>query len=457
MKPDPLDHTFSVPFEIAAVRPLRQTTAGERREALRAAHFNTEILSQDCIYVDLSTDSGVSSLSTNQLSALVGAKALEPGMGLAAEGSRSFQNLCEHVQRVFGFPFVIPTTQGRAAERIWAKINVRPGSLVAGNMLFPSTRSHIEMNGASLVDVVCDAAHDLVSHEPFKGNVDPNKLVAAIAEYGAEKISCVYVELGLNACGGHPVSLANLQETRAIAAAYKIPLFLDACRILENSFLIKERETGYRQRPISEIVRETCALADGCTMSALKDLLVPCGGFILTRDEAAHRKASMQNFLDGGQLSGTAMDLVVAALADIFAADSYLTHRVGQVTYLWQRLRGAVPVVNPAAGHAVFLDLKEFMPGLKPDQFPAEALAAFIFEISGVRLAKGPPPAPSQAARGVNLLRLAVPPRKYLGGHLADVAEAVLYAYENRKEIPGLKRLEDPARSKYDPARFIQL
>ena len=457
METDSLDVTFSVPFEIAAVRPLRQTTSSDRREVLRAAHFNTEILPQDWIYIDLSTDSGVSSLSINQLSALVGAEFLEPGMGLAADGSRSFARLAEEVKRVFEFPFVIPTTQGRAAERIWTKINVRPGSVVAGNLLFPSTRSHIAMNGAQLVDVVGDAAHDLESDEPFKGNVDPDKLCAVIAEHGAAKISCVYVELALNACGGHPVSCANLKEVRAIVAAHKIPLYLDACRILENSFLIKEREAGFQQRTILEIVRETCALADACTMSALKDLLVSCGGFILTRDEAACRKASMQCFLDGGQLSGSAMDLLAAALEDIFAAESYIMQRVKQVDYLWGRLDGAVPVVHPAAGHAVFIDLNRFLPHLAPEQFPAEALAAFIYQISGIRVTQGSPPAPSQAAKGVKLLRLAVPARKYLRGHLDDVAEAVLHAYANRKEIRGLKKVEDSKSSDYDPARFVEL
>ncbi len=457
METDSRDVTFSVPFEIAAARPLRQTTLKERRDALRAAHFNTEILTQDLIYVDLSTDSGVSSLSTNQLAALVAVQSLEPGMGLAPEGSRSFARLAAEVKRVFGFPFVVPTTQGRAAERIWTKINVRPGSVVAGNMLFPSTRSHIERNGAKLVDVVCDAAHNLASDASFKGNIDLDRLKAVIAEHGAEKISCVYVELALNACGGHPVSLANLKEVRAIAAAHKIPLYLDACRILENSFLINKREAGFQQCTILEIVRETCGLADAGTMSALKDWLVSCGGLILMRDEAAYRTASMQNFLDGGQLTGSAMDLLAAALADIFAAQSYVTHRVGQVEHLWRRLHDAVPLVHPAAGHAVFIDLDRFLPHLAREQFPAEALAAFIYQISGVRVTKGSPLAPSQAAKGIHLLRLAVPARKYLRGHLDDVAEAVLYAYANRKEIKGLKKLEDPKRSKYDPAQFIEL
>jgi tyrosine phenol-lyase len=448
--------TFSVPYEIAAVRPLRQTTFDERESALRAAYYNTELIPQDVIYVDLSTDSGVSSLSTNQLSALAGAKFVEPGMGLAAEGSYSFALLAEQVERIFGFSYIIPTTQGRSAERLWTKINIKPGTVVAGNMLFPSTRVHIEMNGAKIVDVVGDAAHDLTSNEPFKGNLDPKKLEAAIREHGADKVSCIYVELSVNSCGGHPISLANLTEVKAIATANKIPLFLDACRILENSFLIKEREAGYQNRTIQQIVRETCDLADGCTLSALKDLLVPAGGLILTRDKTSYQKASMQSFLDGVQLPGSAMELLATALREIFATESYLTHRVGQVNYLWRRLNGGVPLVHPPSGHAVFIDVKAFMAHVRPEQYPAEALAAFVYLMSGIRVTKGPPPAPSQVERGTDLLRLAVPARKYLQGHMDDVAEAVLYAYSNRHEITGLKRIEDPTRSGYEPAHFTR-
>jgi len=448
---------FSVPYEIAAVRPLRQTTLDERESALRAAHYNTELIPQDVIYLDLSTDSGVSSLSINQLSALAGAKFVEPGMGLAAEGSRSFDLLADQVQRIFGFPYVVPTTQGRSAERLWTKINVKPNTVVAGNMLFPSTRVHIEMNGAKIVDVISDFAHDLTSNHDFKGNIDLKKLEAAIREQGAGKISCIYVELSVNSCGGHPVSLANLTEVKAIAAAHKIPLFLDGCRILENSFLIKEREAGHQNHTIHQIVRETCELADGCTMSALKDLLVPAGGLILTRDKASSQKAYMQSFLDGVQLPSSAMELLAIALREIFEAESYLTQRVGQVNYLWRRLNGGVPLVSPPSGHAVFIDVKAFMAHVPLDEYPAEALAAFVYLMSGIRLTKGPPLAPSQVQRGTDLLRLAVPARKYLQGHMDDVAEAILYAYANRREIKGLKRIDDSTRSKYEPAHFTRL
>jgi tyrosine phenol-lyase len=445
--------TFSLPYEIAVVRPLRQTTPSERAAALSAAHYNTELIAQEMIYLDLATDSGVSSLSTNQLAA---AKVTEPGMGLAAAASRSFGLLSAQIQKNFGFPYFVPTTQGRSAERIWSKIHVRPGSVVAGNMLFPSTRIHIEMNGAKLIDVIGAGAHDFNSSEPFKGNIDLDKLSAVIREHGADKVSCIYVELCVNCCGGHPVALANLREVKAIASANHIALFLDACRILENSFLIKEREAGYQDRSVGEIVQAICALADGCTLSALKDFLVSSGGLILTRDKASQQKAFMQSFLDGAQPAGSAMESMATALEEIFAADAYVASRVAQVQYLWRRLKDTVPVLNPAAGHAVFIYVKKFLPELSPEQFPAEALAAFLYQASGVRVTHGPPLAPSQVARGADLLRLAVPARKYLQGHMDDIAEALLDAHARRKEIRGLKKIDDPARSKYDPAHFTQ-
>jgi tyrosine phenol-lyase len=185
-------------------------------------------------------------------------------------------------------------------------------------------------------------------------------------------------------------------------------------------------------------------------------LLVPSGGLILTRDRAAYQKASMQAFLDGAQLPGAAMELLATALREIFAAEPYVADRVRQVNYLWRRLDGGVPLVKPAAGHAVFIDVKAFLPHLSAAQFPAEALAAFIYHVSGVRLTKGPPPAPGQAARGIDLLRVAIPARKYLQAHLDDAAEALLYAYARRGEIAGLKRIDDPSRTKYEPAYFEQ-
>ena len=447
---------FSVPYEIAVVRPLRQTTLKEREEALKAAYYNTELVPQEMIYVDLKTDSGVSSLSTTQLSKLIGASALESGMEMAPEGSRSFVSLSENFHTIFGFPYVVPVAQGKAAERIWAKMHVKEGSVVPGNMLFPSTRFHIESNGGKVVDVICDEAHDLSSGQLFKGSIDLLKLKAVFDEHG-EKVSCVYVELCVNSCGGHPVSLENLKAVKAIANAHKVPLFLDACRILENSYLIKQRESGCQNHSIQQIVNETCSCADGLTMSALKDLLVPAGGFIAMRDEASYQKAGVQNFLGGSQPPSAIMETMSVALQEVFVNDSYVRSRVEQVNYLWRRLKDGIPLVAPAGGHGVFIDVKGFLPRVPAENFPTEALAAFIYHVSGIRVTKGPPLAASQTARGIELLRLAVPARRYLQGHMDDVAEVVQYAYSQRDEIKGLKKVDKPGRSRFEPSLFAPL
>jgi len=445
MKDGVKDIGFSVPYDIAVARTLRPTTREEREAALAEACYNTELIPQELVYVDLQTDSAVSAPSTSQVAALI--EGGRPEAGLEMTAARRFQE-------IFGFPFVLPCMQGRAAERIWTKINVREGTVVPGNMLFPSTRYHIESNRAKVIDVISEKAYDLFSDDPFKADLDLAKLERVVREHGPEKVSCIYVELAVNSCGGHPVSLANLREVRAFAQARKIPVFLDACRILENSYLIQQREPGWQRRSIREIVGEICSLADGLTMSALKDLLVPIGGFIGMRDEKSYQKASFQQLLDGGQPPAGALVGLALSLEEIFSSATFVQSRVEQVNDLWRKLAGKVPVLRPAAGHGVFIDARSFLPAIPPERHPAEALAAFIYAFSGVRATKGPPLTKNQIERGIELLRLAVPARKYLEGHMDDVAEAVLYAYSHRGEIRGLARVEKPERSKYDPPVF---
>jgi tyrosine phenol-lyase len=322
-------------------------------------------------------------------------------------------------------------------------------------MLFPSTRFHIEANGGKVLDVIGDAAHDLTSAAPFKGDIDLSKLSAALQEHQGN-VACIYVELCVNACGGHPVSLRTLRAVRDAAEASHVPVFLDACRILENSYLIQQREPDYENCAVAEIARATCELADGCTLSALKDFSVPAGGFIGCRDETAYQKLYAQSFLDGVQPTSASMAALSDAFDDLFAADAWVASRVNQVNYLWQRLE-SVPVLRPAGGHGVFVDAARFLPHVAKEYFRAEALAAFVFEISGVRLTKGPPLAPSQTARGIELLRIAIPARRYLQAHIDDAAEALLYAYAHREEIRGLRRLEKPGRAKYAPPLFAPL
>lgn len=442
---------FSVPYDIAVARPIARTTRAEREAELERASHNTELISADRVYIDLQSDSGMGAPSVAQAAASLAGSV--PGSDKDSAGSDAVARFRE----IFGFPFVVPCVQGRAAERVWMKINVRQGTVVPGNMLFPSTRYHIDLNGAKVVDVITEKADDLFSDEPFKGNLDLDRLEKIIGEQGAEKISCIYVEVCVNSAGGHPVSLANLRGVRVLAEKHKIPVFLDACRILENSYFIQQREAGYKERSIQEIARETCALADGLTMSALKDFLVPVGGFIATRDEKSYQRASFQQLLDGGQPPPNALASLSVALAEIFSTPHYVASRVRQVEHLWRRLAERVPVLRPAGGHGVFIDARKFLPEMPPEQHPSEALGAFLYALSGVRATKGPPLTRRQIERGVDLLRLAVPARRYLKEHMDDVADAVLYAYDHREEIRGLKSIEKPGRSKYDPGLFTPM
>ncbi|HEY7166931.1 MAG TPA: tryptophanase [Candidatus Binatia bacterium] len=444
---------FSIPYEIAAVRPLRQTTREERKAALAAAYYNTELLPQSMIYLDFKTDSGVSSFSTAQLTRMLAPGGLESGMEMAAEGNKAFVNLSQAIQSVFGFPYILPVSQGRTAERIWTKIHIKQASIVPGNMLFPSTRYHIDSNGGRVIDVIAESAHDLYSGDLFKGNIDLRKLESVLEEHGGN-VSCVYVELCVNGCGGHPVSLGNLKAVQSVCKAHNVPLFLDACRILENSALIKAREEGQRQRSIREIVHDLASCADGLTMSALKDFLVPAGGLIATRDESSYQKAYFASFFGGDQATNATMESMAAAIEEIFADDNYVSSRVGQVEYLWSQVKDAIPVLQPCGGHAVFVDVKRFLPDTVAERNPGEALAAFVYECSGMRVTKGPPLAASQRERGIDLLRLAIPARRYLREQIDDAAEALRYAYAHRAEIGGLKKVEQPGRSRFAPALF---
>jgi tyrosine phenol-lyase len=455
MKADFEGIAFSTPYEIAAVRPLRETSLKEREETLKKAHYNTELVPQDMVYVDLKSDSGVSSLITSQISAMMGVGPLEGAPELARETHQDLDSLSRRFRDLFGYPFVVPCTQGRAAEKIWTKLNVREGTVVPGNMLFPSTRFHIDSNGGKFVDVISEQAYDLFSNDPFKGNVDVAKLKAVIKENGPQKVSCVYVELCVNSCGGHPVSVGNLKEVKALLQRHQIPLFLDASRILENSCLVQQREEGYRDRPVGEIVREICSYSDACTLSAMKDFLVRQGGFIATRDEKSFQGANIQAFLEGAQLSGPALAGLGVSLHELSRSDQYATNRVEQVGYLWKMLAEAgVPVLRPAGGHGVFIDAKKFLPALSAESHPAEALAAFLYSVSGIRATKGPPLTPDQTARGTDLLRLAVPAHRYSKGHMDDVAKAVLYTFSHKDEIKGLRKLEIADRARFEPPLF---
>lgn len=451
----PREMALGVLYEVATLRPIPSTTRAERLQILHDAGYNTELVPQTAVYVDLKTDSGVGARITAQVASRLEGGAIEAAPELTGEAHTGLQRLAARFRELFGFPFVLACNQGRAAERIWCKLHVTAESLVPGNMLFPSMRYHVSANGGQFVELPCAEAYDLAGDAPFKANMDIGGLSRLVEEAGAKRIPFVCVELCNNACGGHPVSLAHLEQVRQLLAPRKIPLLIDASRILENSQLLKEREPGLAHDSLPDIVRKTCAAADALTLSAQKDFGVQAGGFLAMRDEKAYQSANLQAFLDGVQAESSAMAAIETALAEHLRTDAYTRSRVAQVRYLWQRLREAgVPVLNPAGGHAVYLDVARFLPHLAEDDHPAEALAAFVYGLSGIRIAKGPPPTAGQKERGTNLIRMALPANRYLKEHLDHIAAALAAAFEQRMHIPGLARGETPNRGKYAPPLF---
>jgi tyrosine phenol-lyase len=453
----PDDMELGLPYEIASLRPINTTTRAQRMQILENAGYNTELIPQHAVYVDLKTDSGVGSRSTLQIAEKLDISLLEPAPELAPEAHGSLQRLSVRFNELFGLPFILACSQGRAAERIWCKMHVKGESIVPANMLFPSTRYHIGSNGGKVVELPCPEAYELTSDYPFKGNMDIDGLVRLLDEAAPDQIPFACLELCNNACGGHPVSLEHLERVKQILEPHGIPLLLDASRILENSYLLQQREPSCRHDSIPEIVRKTCATANAITLSAQKDFGVQAGGLIGTRDDGTYQQAALQAFLDGVQPESSTMRAVEAAMAEHLRTDAYIRARVTQVAYLWQLLaESGVPVLHPAGGHAVYADVERFLPHMSEQQNPAEALAAFLYLSSGVRISKGPPPTQGQKERGATLIRMAIPAHRYLNAHLDHVAKALTQAFKDRQQIPGLSKVTAPQRGQYAPPWFTR-
>ena len=450
------------PYKIKAVEPLRMTTSEERAAAIAAAGYNTFLLRSDDVYIDLLTDSGTSAMSDRQWGALmVGDESYA--------GARSFYRLEQAVQEVYGFPYVVPTHQGRGAEHLISKILIKPGQYVPGNMYFTTTRLHQELAGGTFVDVIVDEAHDPTAELPFKGNVDLGKLENLIDDVGAANVAYVNVALTVNMAGGQPVSMANLRAVSQLCQRHGILLWSDATRLVENAYFIQQREPGYADRSIAAIVHEQMSYFDGATMSGKKDCLVNIGGFLAMRDESIlQRVRELVVVYEGmptyGGLAGRDMDAMAQGIREMID-DAYIAHRVGQVAYLGQQLMDAgVPVVRPIGGHAVFLDAKGFLPHLDQEQFPAQALAAELYADSGVRaMERGIVSAGRDPQTGRNrlpkleLVRLTIPRRVYTDRHMDVVAESVIHLFERRDRITGLRMVYEPPSLRFFTARFEPL
>ena len=454
--------SWAEPWKIKMVEHVTMTSREYRIKAIEAAGYNTFLLKSDDVYIDLLTDSGTNAMSDKQWSGIM--------MGDEAyAGSRNFYNLEKAIQDYYSYKYIIPTHQGRAAEHMMSQILIKTGDYIPGNMYFTTTRLHQELAGGTFVDVIIDEAHDTESEHPFKGNVDLKKLEALVNKVGAEKIPYICIATAVNMAGGQPISLQNIKELREYTSAHGIAIVHDMTRVAENAWFIKQRESGYADKSVKDIVYEICSLTDHATMSAKKDPLVNIGGFMATNDEEVYRKAqNMVVIYEGlhtyGGMAGRDMEALAIGIHES-VQDDHMRARVGQTIYLGEQLlRYGVPIVKPIGSHGVFLDAKKFLPHLDQDVFPAQTLAAEIYIESGVRsMERGIVSAGRNKETGdhnrpkLELVRLTIPRRVYTQAHMDVVAESIADVYERRNDIKGLKMSYEPEYLRFFQARFEPL
>ncbi|HSM69843.1 MAG TPA: tyrosine phenol-lyase, partial [Xanthomonadales bacterium] len=451
--------SWAEPYKIKVVELIKMTSHEERVNAIRAAGYNTFLLRSEDVYIDLLTDSGVGAMSDRQWA----------GMMIGDEayaGSRNFYHLQETVAEYYSYRYTVPTHQGRGAEHILSKRLISEGDFIPGNMYFTTTRLHQELAGATFVDVIVDEAHDPDSLHPFKGNVDFQKLDALLDEVGAEKIPYICIATCVNMAGGQPISLQNLREVRAWCDRHGILLVHDMTRVAENAYFIQQREEGYADKSIRQIVHEICDLTDIATQSSKKDALVNIGGFLAMNDPGLYEKAcALVVVYEGlhtyGGMAGRDMEALAIGITES-VQDDHIRARVGQVEYLGRLLMDAeVPVVRPIGGHAVFLNARKILPHLPQEQFPAQALAAALYVESGVRsMERGAVSAGRDKLTGENLLpalelvRLTIPRRVYSQAHMDVTAESVIKVIEYAGEVKGLRFTYEPEMLRFFQARF---
>lgn len=457
--PKPSRRSWAEPWKIKMVEPIRMTTLDERKIFIVEAGYNTFLLRSEDVYIDLLTDSGTNAMSDRQWA----------GMMLGDEayaGSKNFYHLWEAVTQYYGYKYLVPTHQGRAAEHILSQIMIHPGDVIPGNMYFTTTRLHQELAGGTFTDVIIDEAHDPANPHPFKGNVDLAKLQRVIQDAGPRKIPYVCIAGPVNMAGGQPQSMENMRAVRELCKQHEIPVVLDATRAVENSYFIQQREPGYQSKKVAEILKEYCSYTDTCTMSAKKDALVNIGGWLATNDQGLYEEArNLVVVYEGlhtyGGLAGRDMEAIARGIVES-VEDDHIRARVGQVEYLGNHLLDwGIPIVKPIGGHAVFLDAKAFYPHIPQSQYPAQALACDIYVDSGVRtMERGAVSAGRDPKTGeehfpkLELVRITLPRRVYTQAHMDVVAESVLEVYEQRERARGLRMTFEPKYLRFFQARF---
>jgi tyrosine phenol-lyase len=449
--------TIIEPFRIKSVEELRFTTRDERERALRVAGYNVFLLHAADVLIDLLTDSGTGAMSAAQWGALMQGDE-------SYAGSRSFYRFEQVVRDLTGFRHVIPTHQGRAAERILFHTTLERGHIVPNNNHFDTTRANIEVEGAEALDLVIAEGRIPSLIHPFKGNIDLAALERTLAE-SADRVPLVMVTVTNNSGGGQPVSMENLRGVRALCDRFDKPFFLDACRFAENSWFIKLREPEYADRSPREIAREMFALADGCTMSAKKDGLANIGGFLAMNDERwAERARNLLILTEGfptyGGLAGYDLEAIARGLEEV-VEEPYLRYRIRSTEYLADKLVAAdVPIIRPAGGHAIYLDARALLPHIPPLRYPGIALANALFVEAGIRGVEigtvmfGMHPDGSETPAAMDLVRLAIPRRVYTQSHIDYVAEAVIHVASLRSQLRGYRMTHGPQVLRHFTARF---
>ena len=428
--------TIIEPFRIKSVEPIRWTTRPQREELLCDAHYNLFLLPAEDVLIDLLTDSGTGAMSTHQWAAI-----MEGDESYA--GSKSYDHFRDSIHDIFGYRHVIPTHQGRAAERILFHVMCKKGDIVPNNTHFDTTRANVEFVGAEAVDLLIREGKRPELVHPFKGDMDVDALEALIARVGREKIPLVMLTVTNNSGGGQPVSMANVRLVSALCHHHRIPLYFDACRFAENAYFIKHREKGYENKSPKQIAQEMFSYGDGCTMSAKKDGMANIGGFLCTNDDIlAQQEKDLLILTEGyptyGGLAGRDLEAIAVGVQEALEED-YLRYRIHSTAYLGNHIaQQGVPIVQPPGGHAVYLDARAFLPHIPLDQFPGAALAAELYLEGGIRsveigrLMFG-------AAAQMDLVRLAIPRRVYTQSHIDYVVEVILDVWKKRDQIRGLK------------------
>ena len=431
-----MPRTIVEPFRIKSVEPIQWTTRPQREQLLRAAFYNLFLLPADDVLIDLLTDSGTGAMSTHQWAAI-----MEGDESYA--GSRSFDRFRDSVQDIFGYKHVIPTHQGRAAERILFSVMCKKGDVVPNNTHFDTTRANVEFVGAEARDLVIAEGRRPSLQHPFKGNMDVDALASMIQSIGRERVPLVMLTVTNNSGGGQPVSMGNVKAVSAVCRKHGIPLYFDACRFAENSYFIKTRERGYESRTPKEIAQEMFAHGDGCTMSAKKDGLANIGGFLCTNNDIlAQQEKNLLILTEGyptyGGLAGRDLEAIAVGVQEALHED-YLEYRIASTAYLGNHIaEHGVPIVQPPGGHAIYIDSRAFLPHVLPQCFPAVALANELYLEGGIRsveigtLMFG-------AAATMDLVRLAIPRRVYTQSHIDYVVEVILAVWEKRDQIRGMK------------------